>query len=43
MGGSKRARSLDAHERSFNIARLYGDETLADELETWLSLAPFKL
>ena len=36
MGGSKRARSPDAHEKSFNMARLYGDETSADELETWI-------
>jgi hypothetical protein len=43
LGGSKRARSPDAHERSFNMARLYGDETSADKQETWLSLAPFEL
>jgi len=41
--GSKRARSPDAHERSFNMARLYGSDNLTDELDTWISTPPFEL
>jgi hypothetical protein len=41
--GSKRPRSPDAHETSFNMGRLYGDETSADELEKWISSPPFEL
>ena len=42
-GGSKRAQSPDSHERSFNMARLYGSERIANELDTWLSSPPFEL
>jgi hypothetical protein len=41
--GSKCPRSPDAHETSFNMARLYGDETSGDELEMWISSPPFEL
>jgi len=41
--GLKRPRLLDAHKTLFNIARLYGNKTLANKLEMWISLPPFKL
>jgi hypothetical protein len=41
--GSKRARSPDAFEQSFNMALLYGDEDDEDALVKWLSTKPHTL
>ena len=39
----KRARSLNRHKQSFNIALLYGDKDDGDKLETYLSFKLYHL
>jgi len=41
--GSKRARSLDTFEKSFNMALLYDDEDDEDALVKWLSTKLYML
>jgi hypothetical protein len=41
--GSKRARSPDDYERSFDMTLLYGDDEDLDELESWISSKVEKL